>query len=64
MSKSTENCPVAGCGNDPVSNLLNRAKISRSMLVSLALVPFAWDGVLWFRDAFVTIWDWASAWGG
>ena len=26
-------------------------------LARLALVPFAGDGVLWFRDAVATIWD-------
>ena len=27
-------------------------------------IPFAWEGVLWFRDAIATVWDAATAWGG
>ena len=65
MSKTTGNpCPAAGYGNDFVGSWLGKIGISRSFLVTLALVPFAWDGVLWFRDAIATVWDAATTWGG
>lgn len=64
MSKTTGDCPVAGCGKDVVGNWLGKVGINRSLLVTLALVPFAWDGVLWFRDAVATIWDSVTTWGG
>ena len=47
MSKTTGDCPAAGCGKDFVQSWLGKIGITRSLLVSLALVPFAWDGVLW-----------------
>lgn len=64
MSKTTGDCPVAGCGKDVVQNWLGKIGITRSLLVTLALVPFAWEGVLWFRDAVATIWDSVTTWGG
>jgi hypothetical protein len=67
MSKNTETCPkqacpVAGCGNDVVGKFFGKFGVSRSTLVTLALVPFAWDGVLWFRDAISAIWNAVTAW--
>ena len=56
-------CSVS-CSNDVVSNLLGRVGVTRSVLITLALVPFAWDGVLWFRDAVATVWDTVTTWGG
>ena len=64
MSKNTGDCPVAGCGNDIAGKWLGKVGINRSLLVTLALVPFAWDGVLWFRDAVATVWDAVTTWGG
>ena len=64
MSKTTGECPAAGCGNDVVQRWLGKVGITRSVLVTLALVPFAWDGVLWFRDAIATVWDNVTTWGG
>ena len=64
MSKTTGDCPAAGCGNDVVQNCLGKIGIARSVLVTLALVPFAWNGVLWFRDAVATLWDSITTWGG
>ena len=64
MSKSTGDCPVTGCGQDIVSKWLGKVGITRSVLVTLALVPFAWEGVLWFRDAVATVWDAVTTWGG
>ena len=71
MAKTTEcckeqqiECPVTGCGQDFLTRTLNRVHVLRSLLVTLALVPFAWDGVLSFRDAFQWVWDSVSAWQG
>ena len=64
MSKTTGSCPATECSNDVVGSWLGKIGVSRSLLISLALVPFAWDGVLWFRDAIATVWDAATAWGG
>ena len=64
MSKTTGSCPATGCSNDVVGSWLGKIGITRSCLISLALVPFAWDGVLWFRDAIATVWDAATTWGG
>ena len=64
MSKSTGDCPVNGCGKDILGKWLGKIGINRSMLITLALVPFAWEGVLWFRDAIATIWDAVTTWGG
>jgi len=64
MSKPTGTCPATGCSNDVVGSWLGKVGVTRSLLISLALVPFAWDGVLWFRDAIATVWDAATTWGG
>jgi len=64
MSKPTGTCPATGCSNDVVGSWLGKIGITRSLLITLALVPFAWDGVLWFRDAIATVWDAATTWGG
>jgi len=62
MSK-TGNCPVVGCGDDFVTRFLDKIGATRSALVSLALVPFAFEGILWFRDAIAWAWDTITAWG-
>jgi len=64
MSKNTGDCPVNGCGKDILGKWLGKIGINRSMLITLALVPFAWEGVLWFRDAIATVWDAVTTWGG
>jgi len=64
MSKTTGTCPTTGCGQDFVGKWLGKVGVTRSCLISLALIPFAWEGVLWFRDAIATVWDAATAWGG
>ena len=49
MTKKTGNCgpcPVAGDCGDAVTNTLCRIGVTRGTLVTLALLPFAWDGVL------------------
>ena len=62
-TKTPNECPVSG-GCDCVSKFLCRCGISRSLLVTLALVPFAWKGVLWFADAIRSLFDLASGVGG
>jgi len=47
-------------GNDPVTNTLGRVGISRSMLITLALVPFSWKGVVWFGTAVNDLWHAAT----
>ncbi len=65
MSKTTgETCRTTGSGNDFFGKWLCKVGVNRSCLVTLALIPFAWEGVLWFRDAIATVWDAATAWGG
>ena len=64
MSKTGEsNCPFSGDGNDFASRWLGKVGVNRSLLFTLALVPFAWDGVLWFRDAIAWVWDSVTTWG-
>ncbi len=55
MSKSKE-CPVSTCGNDVVTRALTKVGVCRSMLITLALVPFAWDGVVWCGQAINSLW--------
>ena len=62
-TKTPNECPVPG-GCDCVGKALCRIGINRSLLITLALVPFAWDGVLWFADAIRSLFDLASGVGG
>ena len=62
-TKTPNECPVSG-GCDFVSKALCRVGIKRSLLVTLALVPFAWDGVLWVADAIRSLFDLAAGVGG
>jgi hypothetical protein len=55
MANKTD-CPAKGCGNDVVTNALGKVGICRSMLITLALVPFAWDGVNWVAGAVRELW--------
>jgi hypothetical protein len=47
-------CPVTG-GCDKLSCLLSKVGINRSMLVTLALLPFAWDGAVLVKNAVVAV---------
>ena len=62
-TKTPNECPVSG-GCDFVIKALCRIGVSRSTLVTLVLVPFAWDGVLWFADAIRLLFDLAAGVGG
>ena len=54
MSKS--NVCGTGC-DDVVTNALKKVGVCRSMLITLALVPFAWDGVVWCGQAIESLWS-------
>ena len=45
-TKKTDSCPVMGCGGDVVTKALGKIGVNRSMMITLALVPFAWRGVV------------------
>ena len=53
MANLKEEC----CTGDVVSSTLGRVGINRSMLITLALVPFAWEGVVWCGQALESLWN-------
>ena len=64
MATGNKNCPTTGCGEeDVVRGVFSRVGVTRSAMVTLALVPFSWDGVLWFRDAISWVWTGVTTWG-
>ena len=57
MSKNAnEVCPING-GCDKVSCWLGKVGVSRSLLITLALLPFAWNGVSLIKDGVVYAWN-------
>ena len=52
-----------GCGQDCLTKTLGRLGICRSLLITLALLPFSWEGVVWFADAARALFDLASGVG-
>ena len=50
---SKENC----CASDIVDATLSRVGINRSMLITLALLPFAWEGINWVAGAVRELWN-------
>jgi hypothetical protein len=50
-------------GSDVVTNALGKIGVNRSMMITLALLPFAWDGVTWLTDAVRSLWDLISGVG-
>ena len=52
MAKCTDSC-----GTDVVTNALGKVGVCRSMLITLALLPFAWEGVNWVAGAVRQLWD-------
>ena len=58
-----ESCSTS-CGHDCVTKFLGRFGICRSMLVTFALLPFAWKGVVWFVDAVEKVFDLVTGVGG
>ena len=51
-----KDCPVTGCGSDVVSKALGKIGVTRACLITLALVPFAWNGVVWVGQALQSLW--------
>jgi hypothetical protein len=45
------------CASDIVDTTLNKVGITRSLLITLALLPFAWDGVNWAGGAVRELWN-------
>ena len=52
---------IMGCGGDVVTKGLCKVGISTSMLVTLALLPFAWDGINWIAIAVRELWSLVSS---
>jgi hypothetical protein len=36
---------------------LCKAGVTRSLLITLALLPFSWQGVVWIKNMIVQIWS-------
>ena len=60
MANTKNECPVMGCGNDVVTKTLYKVGVNRGMMITLALLPFAWNGVVWAADAVRSVWDTVS----
>ena len=56
MADSKSNCSTS-CGNDVVTKALGKVGVCRSMLITLALLPFAWNGVTWVGGAIRELWE-------
>jgi len=44
-------------GTDVVATTLGKIGVNRSLLVTLALIPFAWEGVNWVAGAVRELWN-------
>jgi len=58
---SKEKCPVVGCETDVVTKTLRKVGVCRSMMITLALLPFSWNGVVWVADALHSLWTAATS---
>jgi len=56
MADSKSKCSTS-CGTDVVTNALGKVGVCRSMLITLALLPFAWNGVTWMGGAVRELWN-------
>ena len=54
MANSNGSC---GSANDVVASTLGKVGINRSLLITLALLPFAWEGVNWVTGAVRELWN-------
>ena len=54
MTNSNSSC---GAASDVVDSTLGKVGINRSLLITLALLPFAWDGVNWVAGAVRELWN-------
>lgn len=60
MSKNaSEGCPVNG-GCDVVSCWMSKVGVTRSLLITLGLLPFAWNGLALLANGVVGIWKFAT----
>ena len=50
----------SSCGTDCITRTLGKVGVNRSMMITLALVPFAWSGVMWFGHAVQALWTAAT----
>jgi len=50
-------CTESSCGTDVVTKALGKVGVCRSMLITLALLPFAWNGVTWVGGAVRELWE-------
>ena len=58
MASNNECDKTSQCsGTDIVSSALRKVGLCRSTLITLALIPFSWEGVRWFANAVTTLWD-------
>ena len=55
MAKCTDSCGT-DVGTDVVTRALGKVGVCRSMLITLALLPFAWNGVTWVGGAVRELW--------
>ncbi len=62
-TKTPNECPTS-CSGGCICRFLSRIGLCRSTLVTLALVPFAWDGVEWFVNSIRSLFDLVSGVGG
>lgn len=53
---TTSNCPVTGGGCDKLSCVLSKVGINRSLLITLAIIPFAWKGVALCASGIASVW--------
>jgi hypothetical protein len=56
-SNQKSGCPITDGGCDRVTSVLNKVGVCRSMLVTLALLPFAWNGAAFIVNAIVGAWN-------
>mgnify|MGYP003117191346 CR=1 FL=1 len=56
---ASKECSVP-CGSDVVTRSLSKVGICRSMLITLALLPFSWKGVVWVGHAIQDLWHAAT----
>ena len=62
MATTKTDCPVT-CEGGCICKGLRKVGICRSTLITLALIPFAWNGVAWVVDAVRSLFDLVSGVG-
>ena len=56
---ASKDCPVT-CGDDVVQRTIGKVGVTRSMLITLALLPYSWKGVVWIGHAIQDLWHAAN----